>query len=59
PKIKLAQDETFCLTCKKGVQIVNPEKQFSNDTVYLLSNCPNCGRKLTKIIERQRRDNDF
>lgn len=59
PKIKLAQDETFCLTCKKGVEIVDPEKQSSNGTTYLLSNCPKCGRKLTKIIERQRRDDDF
>lgn len=59
PKIKLAEGETFCLTCKKGVKIVNPQKQEHNGTVYVLSVCPVCGRKLTKIIERRRRDDGF
>ena len=58
-KIKLAQDETFCLTCKKGVKIINPQEQTKNDLVYILSVCPVCGRKLTKIIERKRRVDDF
>jgi hypothetical protein len=58
-KIKLAQDETFCLTCKKGVKIIKPEQKRKNDLVYVLSVCPVCGRGLTKIIERQRRVNDF
>lgn len=59
PKIKLAEDETFCLTCKKGVKIIKPTKTTSNYITYLLSFCPVCGRKLTKIIEKARRDNDF
>lgn len=58
-KIKLAHDETFCLTCKKGVKIVKPQEQTKNDLVYILSVCPVCGRKLTKIIERKRRVDDF
>lgn len=58
-KTKLAQDETFCLTCKKGVAIIQPEEHQKGDTVYLLSVCPVCGRKLTKIIERVRRNDDF
>jgi hypothetical protein len=58
-KAKLAQDETFCKTCRKGVKIIQPERHTKNDLVYLLSVCPVCGRKLTKIIERIRRANDF
>ncbi len=58
-KIKLAHDETFCLTCKKGVKIYQAKEQVTSDLVYLLSVCPVCGRKLTKIIEHKRRDNDF
>jgi hypothetical protein len=59
PKTKLAHDETFCLTCKKAVKIVSPQGQVHNDTVYVLSVCPVCGRKLTKITERKRRDDGF
>lgn len=58
-KINLANDETFCLTCKKGVKLVNPKEQMKNDLVYVLSVCPVCGRRLTKIIERKRRANGF
>ncbi|KXK15318.1 MAG: hypothetical protein UZ14_CFX002000614 [Chloroflexi bacterium OLB14] len=49
-KIHLGKDETFCLTCKKGVKIVNQKQMQNKDLVYLLSACPICGRKLTKII---------
>lgn len=49
-KIQLAKDETFCKTCKKGVKIFNSKQMQKKDLVYLLSVCPNCGRKLTKII---------
>ncbi len=58
-KTKLAQDEAFCLTCKKGVKIINPTTKTKDDLTYLLSNCPNCGRVLPKIIEKKRRDDDF
>lgn len=58
-KVRLAQDETFCLTCKKGVKIVKPQEKRHNDTVYILSDCPACGRRLAKIIERVRLDHGF
>lgn len=50
PKLKLAQDETFCKTCKTGVKIYQAQEKQSGDLVYLLSVCPVCGRGLTKII---------
>lgn len=55
-KHTLAHDETFCKTCKKGVKIYQPKQQTTGDLVYLLSVCSVCGRKLTKIIERKRRN---
>lgn len=50
PKITLAQDETFCKTCKKGVTIYQPKRKAIGNFVYVLSVCPNCGRRLTKIL---------
>lgn len=49
-KLKLGQDETFCKTCKTGVKIFQAQEKKSGDLVYLLSVCPVCGRRLTKII---------
>ncbi len=57
-KLKLKQDETFCKTCKSGVKIYQPKQHTKNGLVYILSVCPNCGRKLTKIIENNGRGND-
>jgi len=49
-KLPIAKDETFCKTCKKAVKIVEPKQAQKKDLVYLLSICPVCGRKLTKIV---------
>lgn len=49
-KLSLAEDETFCKTCKEAVKLVKPEQVQKKDLVYLLSICPVCGRKLTKIV---------
>lgn len=54
PRVSLAQDEIFCLTCKKGVKIINPKKEKKERLHYLTSYCPNCGRKSTKIITREK-----
>lgn len=57
-KTHLKPNETFCLTCKKAVEIYKPEKQRKASLIYLLSVCPNCGRKLTKILNEQKGQND-
>lgn len=54
PRTTLARDESFCLTCKKPVQIINPKKQQKGRLHYWLSNCPNCGRRLARIITRDK-----
>jgi hypothetical protein len=48
-KIRLASGETFCKTCKKPVKIYNPKNKRKNGVYYILSTCPHCQRKLTKI----------
>ena len=53
-KPKLKEGETFCMTCKRAVLIVEPVKEQKGNLVYLLSTCPNCGRKLSRIIEKRR-----
>jgi hypothetical protein len=57
-KIPLQNDETFCRTCKKGVKIFQPSTHTKGSITYVLSVCPHCGRKLTKIIEYKRVQND-
>ncbi len=54
-KIHLKSNETFCKTCKQGVKIYKPKKGNNGTAVYVISICPNCGRRLTKIIGRRAR----
>ena len=50
PKIVLAEDETFCKTCKQGVKIYRPKQRRKGLLLYVVSVCPVCGRNLTKIL---------
>ena len=52
-KTKLEENEAFCLTCKKPVQIITPDHKKKFDITYIICNCPICGRKLSKIIDRK------
>jgi hypothetical protein len=54
-KHKLASDQAFCLTCRQGVKIVDPTQRHKNGIPYLESNCPNCGRKITRIISDKKK----
>ncbi|KAA3646163.1 MAG: hypothetical protein DWQ07_08025 [Chloroflexi bacterium] len=55
-KRKLASNEAFCLTCKMSVEMRNPERKKTGDgLVYVLCDCPNCGRRLAKIIDQKKR----
>lgn len=54
-KAEMKSDESFCLSCKKPVKIVNPKTEQRADITYLVSNCPNCGRRLTRIISNRRK----
>lgn len=59
PRTTLADDEGFCLTCKKAVKMVNPKKQKRKWLFYWVFHCPTCGRKIPRIIKQEpRRNND-
>lgn len=57
-KRKLDKDQAFCLTCKKPVKMVNPNRKEKNGLAYYLCNCPVCGRKISRIIDLKKRGND-
>jgi hypothetical protein len=49
-KAKIKDDETFCKTCRKAVKLVQPSSGKKGGLDYVLSNCPNCGRRISKIV---------
>ncbi|MBI5841461.1 MAG: hypothetical protein HZB19_15290 [Chloroflexi bacterium] len=55
PKQTLLPDEAFCLTCKKAVEMVNPERRRKGRLRYWVCGCPRCGRPLARIIDREKR----
>jgi RNase P subunit RPR2 len=57
-KANVKRDETFCKTCRKPVKIVDGSVIRRDKISYILSVCPNCGRKLSKIIDCYRGIND-
>jgi hypothetical protein len=53
-KVTLSPNETFCLTCKMPVPIVNAETRQRNNLVYLTSACPHCNRPLAKYFKHEK-----
>ncbi len=51
-KRKLQANEAFCRTCDKGVQLVNPVEKEAQRNRYLAGHCPNCNRKISRIVAR-------
>jgi hypothetical protein len=54
-KRNLKPGQAFCLTCKKAVDMVNPERKRKEKLIYDLCNCPNCGRKTTRIVDHKKK----
>lgn len=54
-KVRLGKTEAFCLTCKRGVPMIKPVLKKKDSLTYAISKCPNCGRKLAKIINQTHR----
>lgn len=52
-KIKLKENEAFCLTCKRAVEIIEPIHNEIHSLSYITCNCLLCGRKLSKILTRK------
>jgi len=48
----LQENESFCRTCRTGVEKINPKRHKKNGLIYEISYCPGCGRKLAKIVDK-------
>jgi hypothetical protein len=55
PKYTLLQDEAFCLTCKQAVKMDKPQNKKVGRLSYWVCSCPACGRKLSRIIDKEKR----
>ena len=51
-KVKLKENEAFCLTCKKPVEIIDPVNEAINKLYFLTCTCGTCGRKISKILTK-------
>lgn len=56
-KLKLTENEVYCLSCKNAVPLINPVKMQSGNYQYWSADCPDCGKKISKAITN-RRGND-
>lgn len=54
-KPSLEADEAFCLTCRRPVEIYEPQRMTKNGLVFDLCICPICGRRISKIIGQVKR----
>ncbi len=55
PKIILGKNEVYCLTCRSGVEMVNPTRHVKNGLSRLVSYCSQCGRKVVKFTFKEKR----
>ena len=57
-KRKLKPNQAFCVSCKRIVEIVDPEKKKKDNLIFYISVCPLCGNRVARIIDCKRRKND-
>lgn len=57
-KREMKNNEMFCLTCKKPVEMINPAKYQEERIVYYVCACPHCGRVSARILQQKRRGYD-
>ncbi len=51
-KQELKLNEAFCLTCKHSFVMKEPERKQNGRLFYYLAICPDCERKVARIITR-------
>ena len=52
-KMRLKENEAFCLTCKKAVDVTDPIQNEIHSLSFIICICPICGRKLSRILTRK------
>jgi hypothetical protein len=55
-KCEVTKNQAFCITCKKAVNMIDPVMKEEGRLSYYICNCPNCGRKLARIITMGKRE---
>jgi hypothetical protein len=55
PRFTLAEGEGFCLSCKKPMKLKKSKQEKRKGLLYMIGNCPNCGRKIPRIISNKKR----
>ena len=55
-KAEVGPNQTFCLTCFKPVYIVDPQRREKEGMVFIQSQCPECGRNISKFVANHRRE---
>jgi len=56
PKPTSTDEEAFCLTCKKPVKMINSSNSKKGRLSYVVGNCSNCGRRISRILDKDRLD---
>lgn len=54
PLVAMSPSEGFCLTCKKPVSMSDQVLKKSGRLSFYVFECPNCGRKISRIMENSR-----
>ncbi len=49
----MEKNEAYCLTCKKPIEIRDPEWKEKEGLFYLICSCPICKRKIARITDRK------
>lgn len=58
PKITVAENEVYCLSCKKIVPISDSELKQKGRYLYQSITCSNCGRRVSKAVSNKRENHD-
>lgn len=57
-KQRLAENQAYCMTCRTGVPMVNPVQRKKNGLTFNECDCPNCGRRIARIMDKRSYKND-
>jgi len=55
---QLKSNESYCVSCKQVVEIVDPEIVSKGGAIYKLAKCPVCGSRVARIVSATRKKHD-
>lgn len=57
-KRKLAKNQAYCVSCKRIVEMIDPEKTRKGNLIFYKSVCPSCGNQVNRFIDCKRKKDD-